>query len=86
MKKKVMDPARFRCPSKVKNWCYEVVPSTVRKGRFVVRVKTRGHLVVGFLEKGCIRSNNGRKAVGFKSRKAADEAAQECILKRRRRS
>jgi len=86
VKKKVTDPSRFRCPSKIENWCYEVVPATYKKGKFVVQVKGRSHIIMGYLGPGCFRSPNEVHAGRYwKSKKEADAAAQECIILNRRK-
>ena len=85
-----LNPNDFRCPGKNSNpkvnWCYKVVKSAKKKG-FVVQVNAHGRLIVGHLSDDCYRVTglgSERKAKVFESRKAADRAAQQCILNRRK--
>lgn len=75
------DPGTLRCPSRSKaGWCYKVVAAGPKKG-FIVQYRAReGLLIVGHLGPGCRMVYGGKKASVFKTRQAADQVAQKCIL------
>jgi hypothetical protein len=82
-----LNPDDFKCPGKGPSlrarWCYTVVKTRGPKDGFVVQVHTRGLLIVGYLSPKCTRATgtgSARKAKVFETAKAANRAAQKCIL------